>query len=642
MMKSKKRFSLLLTLVFCLSLFPAAALPARAAEEISTWASLVKQLNLSGEYILTSDVVFRTGGTFETRDAEVPAGKEVVIDLRGHTIDRTDPEGSSQGSVITVKGKLTITNSSGNGVITGGNAAFGAGINVQPGGELILSGGFISGNTSTWEGGGVYLASGAALTMSGGYIYNNSAVECGGGVYLDADSSLSMTGGSIFRNTAVDGGGGVYLAPGSSFNMSGGSVDNNTGGGVQDDGGSISLAGYPYISSNTDFDGRALNLCLKEGNVVNAAELSGGSVGVTAPWAFSPRAFTAGLKSSGLALSFESDVPAYMVTTTGSGQATQAGALLVGSVEVTAANSADVLGDGKVSYDSDTNTLTLNGAAVTAPAGGTDACGIHYRKRSSELTICVMGTNTVTAGAAEGVSAGIAADGPLVIGGTGSLTASGGSGTGSRGISAGPLVIQGGADVTASGGNAVQTSFGVEAVSVLVRENASLSAAGGQSNGQSFGIHAGSGIVPEDNANITARTLSTAGTAGAISAGSSFSGSWTALGSESPDGSGAAPYVTSAWESYKWLLVRPLGPWISASVSGSRLSYSISDAPPGLLLIAARYNGGKLTALRLLPEPDGTGTVTLGGAGTEFSLFLLNSADLSPFCPPWDSLSGTH
>ena len=304
-----------------------------------------------------------------------------------------------------------------------------------------------------------------------------------------------------------------------------------------------------------------------------------------------------------------------MVTTTGDGQATQAGALLVGSVEVTAANSADVLGDGKVSYDSDTNTLTLNGAAVTAPAGGTDACGIHYRKRSCELTICVIGTNTVTAGAAEGVSAGIVADGPLIIGGTGSLTASGGSGTG---------------------------SYGISAYSLLVRENASLTAEGGQSVGQSYGIYTGYGLDVENEASVTARTLSTSGTAAAMSMGTSFPVSWTALGSESPDGSGAAPYVTSAWESYKWLLVRPLGPWISASVSGSRLSYSLSDAPPGLLLVAARYNGGQLTALRLIHEPDGTGTVTLGGAGTEFALFLLNSADLSPFCPPWDSVSGTH
>lgn len=66
--------------------------------------------------------------------------------------------------------------------------------------------------------------------------------------------------------------------------------------------------------------------------------------------------------------------------------------LKVAGVPVTSANATDVLGDGKVSYDSKTNKLTLNGATI-APQG--EAPGIDYTG-TDDLTISFSGTNSIT------------------------------------------------------------------------------------------------------------------------------------------------------------------------------------------------------------------------------------------------------
>ena len=66
--------------------------------------------------------------------------------------------------------------------------------------------------------------------------------------------------------------------------------------------------------------------------------------------------------------------------------------LFVGGTEVTSVNTADVLGDGTVSYDPDTQTLTLNGATVTR--GEHEDAAIYYE--GGDLAIVLEGNNVVT------------------------------------------------------------------------------------------------------------------------------------------------------------------------------------------------------------------------------------------------------
>ena len=69
----------------------------------------------------------------------------------------------------------------------------------------------------------------------------------------------------------------------------------------------------------------------------------------------------------------------------------------VGGIAVTMTNKDDVLGDGKVSYDAETSTLTLNGATIGNDGSDDEpmeACGIDYTG-TAVLTICLKGTNTI-------------------------------------------------------------------------------------------------------------------------------------------------------------------------------------------------------------------------------------------------------
>ncbi len=64
--------------------------------------------------------------------------------------------------------------------------------------------------------------------------------------------------------------------------------------------------------------------------------------------------------------------------------------IIVSGVNVTSKNASDILGDGKVSYNSSTSTLTLNGATINAPKS---EYGIYA---GIPITISLKGTNKIT------------------------------------------------------------------------------------------------------------------------------------------------------------------------------------------------------------------------------------------------------
>jgi hypothetical protein len=198
------------------------------------------------------------------------------------------------GGTLTIKPDSTITGANAHGVFVNG-------------GTVNMTGGAISGNsTSSIEtgdinsdraqasyGGGVYINSGT-FTMSGGTINNNMAsyssyynftYDCiinesyGGGVYIN-NGTLAMSGGTISGNSnyAPAGlsttrsyayGGGVYVNSGT-FTMTGGTIDGNSanaypysaynsyGGGVYvSSGGSFSKTGGTIAADNSADIGKA-------------------------------------------------------------------------------------------------------------------------------------------------------------------------------------------------------------------------------------------------------------------------------------------------------------------------------------------------------------------------------------------------
>ncbi|MCL2362105.1 MAG: hypothetical protein FWC73_09870 [Defluviitaleaceae bacterium] len=122
----------------------------------------------------------------------------------------------------------------------------GGGVSVSNNSSFTLSGGTITG-TTTSTAGAVAVGDNSTFTMSSGSISNNQNVNVGNGsgVRIFLDSEFNMSGGSITGNTSLNGGGGGVtltsnggvIPTNSSFTMTGGTISNNTatngpGGGV--------------------------------------------------------------------------------------------------------------------------------------------------------------------------------------------------------------------------------------------------------------------------------------------------------------------------------------------------------------------------------------------------------------------------
>ena len=171
--------------------------------------------------------------------------------------------------------------------------------------------------------------------------------------------------------------------------------------------------------------------------------------------------------------------------------------LKVNGIEVTSANKDDILGDADglgatVSYDPDTNTLTLNNATLTVSEG---FAAIHAL--IPNLTIVLKGENQINgSGSTEN---GIYSNGDLTITGDGILKTEG-TGFGLYGNSA--ITLTGGADVnilvTFSSANAPQPYSAVRALRGLTVDGADLTAWNKGENGTVYG-------APGISASLTAK-----------------------------------------------------------------------------------------------------------------------------------------
>ena len=160
---------------------------------------------IGGVIKLTNDIV---GGD---APLEIPAGKTVVLDLNGHTIDRGMSDAEANGSVIVNNGTLAIVDNSelANGVISGGKTT-GNGGGVLNNGIFTLYGGEITGNAAA-IGGGVYNNGGEqGFWMTGGLIDGNTATTnpaIGGEVIFNnmAQIQIKAEGDKVSIDEAIAG-----------------------------------------------------------------------------------------------------------------------------------------------------------------------------------------------------------------------------------------------------------------------------------------------------------------------------------------------------------------------------------------------------------------------------------------------------
>ena len=144
------------TFLMTLALLCAVAQGAWAQTEVGTEAALTEVINGDGSnkaVKMTADI------TLGSR-LNIVNGKNVTLDLNGHTLARSLSSAADDGNVIRVEtgGQLTVKDSSGNdsGQITGGKAINGGGICNH--GTLTFESGSITGCSASSNGGGIYNA----------------------------------------------------------------------------------------------------------------------------------------------------------------------------------------------------------------------------------------------------------------------------------------------------------------------------------------------------------------------------------------------------------------------------------------------------------------------------------------------------
>ena len=183
-MKTNKLLSVVLTLCVLLAAF---SLTALAAEGVTTADGLAAALAAGGEVRLDADI------TSVGAPVTVPAGVTASLDLNGHTL-----EGNNQGNdlaFLLVNGKLTLTDSVGNGKICSTYTGRSGLVVSVVGGELTVAGGTITTEGMAQAGNAVNVGKGGVLKMTGGKVYadakrGNYAIRIGG-----KDAVFTMTGG---------------------------------------------------------------------------------------------------------------------------------------------------------------------------------------------------------------------------------------------------------------------------------------------------------------------------------------------------------------------------------------------------------------------------------------------------------------
>lgn len=230
-------------------------------------------------------------------------------------------------------------------------------------------------------------------------------------------------------------------------------------------------------------------------------------------------------------------------------------------VLITEENYTDVLGDGTVSYNPETNSLTLNGYKYEGEGWGGDdvPCAIMADFPAEGLTIVLVGTNSITVSGASGSesAAGMAffGEGNLTVKGNGSLVIN----AGTHGI----VLVECSGRIKIDGGNIVITT--TEAMSV--------------------GIMALDFVITSGNLKITTNMFGFA----TLSADGAFCINGGSVEISTAMGGYAFIYADIEHETYK-----PIKPDLSGYVGAYKMTAGINADGSG----ASEFNEGYLTSYK--------------------------------------------
>ena len=246
------------------------------SEGVTSWDGLQKLINhaADGDTItLSSDIVCTDNDSIKVN------GKTITLDLNGHKMDRKRTSSDGDGHVINVKGGATLTlkDSVGTGMLTGGYATDGGGIKIEEDSTCIIDGNVtISGNKASKDGGGIYAW--GTLSMNGGIIAGNEAEDEGGGIYVEKTGKLELSNANITDNRSDDDGGGLNVHLATDGSITGCIIKGNRSG---TDGGGLKLNSdkKTLTVSNTEISG---NTAADQGGGINVDSgtlaMEGGSI----------------------------------------------------------------------------------------------------------------------------------------------------------------------------------------------------------------------------------------------------------------------------------------------------------------------------------------------------------------------------
>ena len=242
-------------------------------------------LAISGDGEIPSSILIQNNTAIEEGGGLwINAGTTLtIIDAGGVIISGNDAQGDAApgaggadvqggGGIFNNGGTVTINDTTADDVFiiendaTGATNGSGGGI-LSTDGTVNITGALISGNTAIRAGGGIEVVDGTMnlndVTLGGPSVFDGNAVGSspgnGGGLHVTGSATTNIIGGTVQNNTAASEGGGLWNSATGTMTVTGTLIDSNTasgddadngGGGIFNDGGTLTVNGGATISNN--------------------------------------------------------------------------------------------------------------------------------------------------------------------------------------------------------------------------------------------------------------------------------------------------------------------------------------------------------------------------------------------------------